>query len=177
MSRRAFDSAKASPALGPEHVYTLSYMHNLAVVLQQEKKFDEAGKLLDECLMLRRRVEGAEAIPTYVTLNQIALLRMDEGKPGEALATLIEVRDGLAKKLPPTHWMHGVSRTCIGECLMEMKRTDEAEATLKQAYEMLVESQGAEAVRTRRPAGDLAKLYEEKGNVGEAAAWRAKAGG
>jgi non-specific serine/threonine protein kinase/serine/threonine-protein kinase len=166
---------RARRVLGRDHVNTATYEHNLASLLHTMGKLDEAESLYRSVYESRTKIYGERSRPALSTLNQIGLLLLDRKQPEQALPLLQQVLEGLQKDLPADHWMLGASRTCVAECLLELKRYDEAEPLLKDAYAQLSRTFNAAHPRATRAAGDLVKVYEGLSRESDAADWRAKA--
>lgn len=173
MRREAVE--RATRVLGPKHHSTGTYAHNLGALLHQSNKLDEAEQLYKTAYEIACASTGETSRSALTSLNQLAMLMLDQKRPGDALPLLQKVQAGFEKELPPDHWLHGASRMCVGECLYELKRYDEAEKILISAYEHLVRVQGAAHPNSKRVAGDLAQVCSATGRTADAEAWKAKA--
>ena len=58
---------------GRDGKYTLRSMSNLAAVLYQQKKYEEACKLAEEEVGIRKRIYGADDLETAEALRRLAL--------------------------------------------------------------------------------------------------------
>ena len=87
--------------LGKEHPDTLRSMNNLAVCLDEQKKWDEAEPLYRETLMLREMVLGKEHPDTLLTMYNLATMLADQERYEEAEQVFRET------------WM--LSRTVLGK--------------------------------------------------------------
>ena len=92
--------------LGPEHPDTLASSNNLALLVQQRGRLDEAESLLRQCLEIKRRVLGSEHTETLTTMQNLAILYSQMGRNSEAEPLLVEAyADGCRACGPeqPTH--------------------------------------------------------------------------
>ena len=70
--RRALEGSER--VLGPEHPHTLTYINNLAALIDEDKsRLDEAEPLYRRCLDMREKVLGADH-PSTLTVVQVCLL-------------------------------------------------------------------------------------------------------
>ncbi len=173
LRREAVERSKR--VFGPEHASTSTHIHNLGSLLHMSNKLDEAEEMYRAAHEIARKALGETHHSTLSSLNQLGLLLLDRKRPAEALPFLEQVLAGFEKELPPDHWLLGVSRTCVGECLTDLQRYDQAEAMLKAAYDHLARAQGAGHPNTRRAAAGLAAVCDATGRAPDAGAWRAKA--
>ena len=60
--------------LGPDHLYTLLTMNNIAGVFDNQGKYEEALKLYQEVLNKRKQILGDDHPDTLTTMNNIALI-------------------------------------------------------------------------------------------------------
>ena len=70
--------------LGVEHPSTLTGMNNLALVLNQQGKYEEAEEMHRQALALRETVLGKEHPNTLRSMNNLALVLESQGKYEEA---------------------------------------------------------------------------------------------
>ena len=69
-------------------------MHNLAVMLADQERYEEAERMYRETLMLRGMVLGKDHPKTLLTRDQLVLVLRDQGKHEEAeLMTAVEVTE------------------------------------------------------------------------------------
>ncbi|RYP07907.1 hypothetical protein DL765_008977 [Monosporascus sp. GIB2] len=70
--------------LGREHPDTLTSMNNLAKVLQNQGKYEEAEKIQRQALKLSQGVLGREHPSTLIRMNNLALILRNQGMLAEA---------------------------------------------------------------------------------------------
>ncbi len=161
--------------LGEDHPETLKTMNNLAVLCKEHGNYEEAEVLWSEVLTAQRRVLGEQHPHTLVSANNLADLyhRMERYEESAALFATTIV--GARESLPEGHWYTGVFLYKYGLCLTSMERFDDAETTLKEAYQNLSASLGADHNRTRTVATALTNLYQAWDKPEQANRYRALA--
>ncbi|MBN2559992.1 MAG: serine/threonine protein kinase [Phycisphaerae bacterium] len=190
--------------LGAGHPKTLAAMNNLATLLQDAGKLDEAEPLLREALDTLRGLVGEEHPTVLAMMNNLAYQLRWQGKLEEAAEMHKRAVELATRALPDGHWHIGVFQGAYGDCLLDLKRYDEAEEQYLASYECLkavfgetqgaAADQGAEAPRdsaraatgtpgtvqgamhpvVRRAVERLAALYSTWEKPEEAASWQAK---
>jgi tetratricopeptide (TPR) repeat protein len=80
--------AKRRRILGEEHPDTISVMNNLADILGDQGKLDEAAAMKQEVLAKRRRILGEEYPSTISAMNNLAITLSGQGKLDEAVARM-----------------------------------------------------------------------------------------
>ncbi|MCH8133033.1 MAG: tetratricopeptide repeat protein, partial [Myxococcales bacterium] len=70
--------------LGEEHPSTLSTMNNLAILYEDQGRYDEAEPLYLKTLEIRKRVLGEEHPSTLSSMNNLAILYWSQGRYAEA---------------------------------------------------------------------------------------------
>lgn len=154
--------------LGDEHPDTLHTTNNLANLLAQQDRLEEAEALYVHVLSVRRRLLGADAAETLVTQNDLAMLQLVQGRFDEARALL---EDALA-----------VSRRALGDAhpdtivalnnlaLAHMNRGDApaAEPLLREALEAAQRVAGADHPAAIKTSLNLGLLLTSDGRWEEA---------
>lgn len=163
--------------LGPDHPTTLTTRHNYADTLAAARRFEESQTEFETVIAASERIHGPGAVATLRSVNQLGMMLVGAGRAEEALPKLTRVLEGLSAALPPDHWMLPMSRICVGECLVALRRGPEAEATFRAAFESIRAAQGATSPSARRAAEGLAQALELQGRADEAAEWNAIAAG
>jgi tetratricopeptide (TPR) repeat protein len=102
------EAALAGVAAGPSAAYTV--FHNLAVVLEQQGRHDEAQANLDEAM---RRGGHRDAR----VLTSIGIVRLARGDVGGAVEALTSARDRMGETRPPAAWYHfaGLTAALVGD--------------------------------------------------------------
>ena len=90
-----------SKVLGPEHPDTLGTMNNVAHSYFAAGRWDEALKLREEVLVLRRKVLGPDHPHTLWTMNSLVESYRVNGDVAKAEALEKEIAAANAKAKPP----------------------------------------------------------------------------
>jgi eukaryotic-like serine/threonine-protein kinase len=107
---------------------------------------------------------------TALTVQGLILSKL--GRNTEAEKVLREAVKLREENLPDKHFMTALTKAALGECLTGQKRYDEAEPLLRDSYESLKNSQGADNPRTKLVLQRLVALYENWGKPGAANEYR-----
>jgi tetratricopeptide (TPR) repeat protein len=107
-------------------------MQNVAIAYQDVGRKDEAIKLQEEVLTLRRKVLGPEHPDTLVAMNNLAIAYQDAGRKAEAL-NLFESALAVALKRDPNSQASAETYAQLGFTLDAMGRGDEAIKSWEQA--------------------------------------------
>jgi tetratricopeptide (TPR) repeat protein len=81
---RAFHFGKLCERAGKEHPDTLASMNNLATVLSNQGKYEQAEEIHRQALRLRETVLGKEHPATLGSMNNLAEVLSDQGKYEQA---------------------------------------------------------------------------------------------
>jgi serine/threonine protein kinase/tetratricopeptide (TPR) repeat protein len=175
--------------LDPDHADTLLSMNNLGVVLSRLGRNDEAESLLRGAFLGRREKLGPDHAFTLASLHGLCTLLTMRGANAEAVELLAAHESGARSAWPDrlrpmlaNHLaMLGRARAGLG---FDPARFPLADANLREAHTILVETRGAEDVATRRCATALAKLHDawhaavpDGGHDSRADEWRSKGTG
>ncbi|MHC5003357.1 MAG: tetratricopeptide repeat protein, partial [Planctomycetota bacterium] len=146
------------------------------ILHRQLGDLDESETVARALLELRRQVQGPRGGSTG-DAAWILAQTLVAGERWEEAALLFEEalaigRAGWGGDRPK------VARVLheAGDCLRSLERFEEAEAALRESYELYFEALGPEHSRTVGSAKCLAKVYDAWGNTEQAAAWRARVG-
>ncbi len=159
--------------LGDDHQSTLTSINNMGYLLRAQGKPAEAEPYLREALEGRRRVLGDDHPDTLRSINNMGLLHQSMGNLAEAEPLFAAAVDGARRSLPEGHWATGVYLGGHGKCLTKLKRYDDAETALLEAYGVLEAALGAEHGRTIGVIKSLAALYNAWDKPEQAANYRA----
>jgi len=159
--------------LGEDHRNTLQTAGVLAAVYGVKGDSKRMRDLLREILQVQRRVIGEEHLDTLVTRLSLADVARDENRNDDALASY-EALAVVFDRAFPDHYLTGMANQRLGECLMALKRFEEAERSLLQAHRVLSRVLGPEHKRTRNAVKILIDLYEAWNRPDLAAEWRNK---
>jgi serine/threonine protein kinase/tetratricopeptide (TPR) repeat protein len=114
----------------------LNALNDLAVLYQDQGKYDKAEPFYLECLDVRRRVFGEEHISTLITMNNLGILYAYRGNFDQAVSMLeqaIAIRDrGTEAENPDTmSW-----RMNLASLYGSVGKLDKSEALLKQCLDI-----------------------------------------
>jgi tetratricopeptide (TPR) repeat protein len=122
--------------LGPEHPDALSSMGNLAHVLFDQGKPDEARKLVEQELEIRRRTLGPEHADTLESMNNLAVVLHDQGKRDEARKLYEQALEIKRRILGPEHPDTLMSMHNLASVFGKHAKWDEARKRYEQALEI-----------------------------------------
>jgi tetratricopeptide (TPR) repeat protein len=129
---------------GPGHPSTASSENNLARMLLEERKFDEAGPLLEDAIATSSRsVEDTSFLMTFRFAN-LALVRMAQGNFAEAEPLL---QKALTAAVLNKHRLHGPILTDLADLECRTGRTEAGLARLKEALPIVSERYPQDAWR------------------------------
>jgi len=164
---------KAQQAALPEdHPLVLASMNNLASLYTKQERYTDAEPLFRQTLTIRRRVLGDEHQSTLTSMSNLARALSQANKFDEATSLFTELLQTAGRTLPADHWLLGVFKGYYGDCLMKMKRWDEARDLLVAARAIFIESLGPDHARTHDVTENLIRLFEATGQAGQAAELR-----
>lgn len=161
--------------MGNENSETMQSANNLAVLYKKAGRLKEAEALYLEDYQTSRRLVGAEHPEMLPTMANLGLLYMAEKKYPEAEKILGEALAMAHKNMPPNFMGTGIISQSYGELMAALRRFDQAEAHLLEAYRIQETVLGRGNPGTARCAMSLVRLYEQTGRDEKAAMWRAKA--
>ena len=144
---------------GPEHGRTLRAARELAAVLQDQQKYDEAEPLLHDTLAIQRRVHGDAHLDTLTTCRDLALLLNNTRSYSKAeelsRGALAQARRTLGPEHPATLTIAGV----FGRALSRQQgKAVEAEALLADTLAIQQRVCGLDHPDARRTAQTLQDL-------------------
>ncbi len=159
---------------GPEHVYTLTSLNNLANLLWDTGRRAEAEPLLREIMETSRRTLGPKQSNTSLAIYNYADILRELGRFEEAEVLFRETLALDLENLPAGHWHAGLHRSRYGELLLQLGRLDEAEAALLAGYHVLQPALGDDHDRTQRVVRVLMSLYDARGDAARSEEWKAR---
>jgi tetratricopeptide (TPR) repeat protein len=117
-------------------------MQNLAVLLGNEGRYQDALPLVSQAVELQRRYLSPDDPDALTPLATYAMILTNLHRPAEAEPILRDVAMRSARINGPTHTTTLVAQTQLGETLTDLHRYAEAEAILRPAAEALERNEG-----------------------------------
>ncbi|KAG8710408.1 hypothetical protein FRC08_017208 [Ceratobasidium sp. 394] len=157
-------------ALGEEHPYTLSIMHDLACTYQKQGRYDQAEALHVQALDARKRMLGDEHLDTMSALDSLALTYRSQGRFQRAERFHSQVLKVRRERLGDNH---PDTLACINSLALTYRcllRYDQAVESLKQVLEGYKEVLGLNHPKTLTCMDSLALTYQNQNLFVEAEA-------
>jgi tetratricopeptide (TPR) repeat protein len=150
--------------MGEDHPDTLISKSNLAGVLRQQGRLDEA-QFLDECIVeARERLLGPEHLDTLAARANLAATLAQQGRSAEALAMQDKVLDAYIRLLGAEHLLTLACKAARAELLFQRGDTGQARLAQEQvlaARKRLLGAEHADTLRSKLAlAGTLVRLQE-----------------
>ena len=133
--RKAYQAKASDPAIGPHHPDTLTSRSNLAYVLYELGRLEEAETENRAVLDAMTRVLGPDHPDTLTSRSNLANILRDLGRLEEAEAEYRAVLDAMTRVLGPDHPDTLISRSNLAIVLYEQGRLEEAEAEYRAVLE------------------------------------------
>ena len=138
--------------------------NNLAVALRLLRRTDEAEELHREALAIRREENGPRSPQFAESLADLAVILMKREEYEVALAMCDEAAAIRASVLGPDHVATARALVLRGQCLTQLKRFDEAEHAIREAWELMKDAPDSpDAERARAALEELERARGEKG--------------
>jgi tetratricopeptide (TPR) repeat protein len=162
--------------LGPEHVWTLQSITNLAAALLRQDKMNEALPLFREAYEGTRRVSGDDDRLTLEAANNYAFALMKTSHWDDAARIYDFVVDHALSQYPNPQENVTVARFRgnYGDCLGHIGQCDKARQHLMAAYRVMLKKFGAGHVDTQKTIQKLVNHYELCGDDAKADEYRAQ---
>jgi len=138
-------------------------------------KYAQAEPLYIKLLDLQRRVLGAEHPRRLASINDLALLYLDQGRDAQAESLL---REALAshEKANTNTWVRYNCESLLGASLAGQKKYAEAESLLLSGYEGMEQRvdaiPAASRFRLEQAGKRIVELYQNWGKPEKASEWR-----
>ncbi len=139
--------------LGMQGEAVAQCLQDLAMVLPATA--EETSVLLEDALALRRELEPTPGLATASNLNSLAILRLEQSRPQEAVDLLGEARDLVEQELGDQHPFLLTLRGNLSSALLRMNRLDQAEAVERR---LLAQKQGVYGEESTAAANSLNNL-------------------
>lgn len=158
--------------LGESDSRTLIAMNNLAYLQEELNKLDEAEATYRRIVAIREKATNALDPETWITMNNLATLLQKRGKLEEADGIFRNVMSLSAPLADSVPHLVAIFRNNHGDCLVDMKRYEDAEKELLASLPVLEAKFGAEHARVAKAKGRLVRLYEAWERPDDAAKYR-----
>jgi tetratricopeptide (TPR) repeat protein len=120
-------------AFGPEHPYTATSLHELALLYRAMGEYTKAEPLFQNALSIYRRLLGDEHPNTATVLNSLAFLYQAMGEYAKAEPLYQQALRIRQKVLGPEHPATASSINSLAYCEFYLGRLDEAAALAREA--------------------------------------------
>ncbi|MEZ4703457.1 MAG: serine/threonine-protein kinase [Rhodothermales bacterium] len=148
---------------GTRHPDVALSLYNYSLTLVDLGRLDEAEEILREAYSIFDEALGSDHLYTFVTRAGLGKVLTMQGKMAEAETHLRAGFDGISAQLPEDHYLAAAARRDLGFWLTTAGRYAEAEPLLLEAYRLLREGRGDDAVTTIEAQTRLAELYRAWG--------------
>jgi tetratricopeptide (TPR) repeat protein len=163
-----FDFKNLSEILGEENPSTLISMNNLAVVLRDQGKYEQAEEMRRQTLGLQETVLSKEHPETLTGMNNLAMVLRDQGKYEQAekmwRQTLELQETVLGKEHPSTL----TSMNNLAVVLNDQGKYEQAEEIQRQTLGLQETVLGKEHPETLRSMNNLALVLRDQGKYEQA---------
>jgi serine/threonine protein kinase/tetratricopeptide (TPR) repeat protein len=146
-------------ALGPEHLDTLTSMHNLGVLYEHAGDLDRAEPLYRRELELERRVRGDEHPDTLLAMDRLATIHQARGEFGEAERLFARSLELSRRSQGKWHRQTLAAMNNLGLLYRHQGKYDKAEPLLAEALEGWTQTLGKEHPLTLQAMNNLAVLF------------------
>jgi serine/threonine protein kinase len=160
---------------GPEHTNTLNAMHNLANSCAGAGRCEEALKMHEEVLALRRKVNGPEHPDTLAAMHNLANSYEEAGRRVEARKLQEEVLKLRLKVSGPEHPDTLSAMHNLANSYAEAGRRDEALKMREEVLTLRGKVNGPEHPETLNAMINLANSYADAGREDDALKMREEA--
>jgi tetratricopeptide (TPR) repeat protein len=154
----------------PDEAGLLTCQRNLAGILHDQDKFDEARALYEQVLEGRLRLFGEQSRQVAMAVNALASLHGDQNRHDQALQFKRREIAIWSALLPADHPQLLLAKADAGEILRILKQLDEADVMLTSAVPAIEAKLGMGDPYTQRALEVLANLRQAQGKTDEAAA-------
>ena len=153
--------------LGIEHPSTLTSMTNIAVALDDQKRWADAEELLRSVFEIQQRVSGPEHSDTLVTAHNLASVLRHQGRYAECEKIQRNVLDIRQRVFGPEHRLTLLIKHGLASTAYQSARYAEAERLANEALEVQRRVLGSEHPDTLHSLHLVALAIGEQGRVAE----------
>jgi serine/threonine-protein kinase len=141
--------AQASAALGDRHHDVVALRNNYAIWLQQNGHLDDAIAEHRRVLAERVRTQGPDDLSSGHSLQNLAAVLLQAGRPGEARASSLQALAIYDRDLPAGSHLPAFPRLTLAAAAVELGDLAGAQTWAGQALERLVATLGADSMPAR----------------------------
>lgn len=142
--------------------------NDLALVLREADRIDEAGEILEQLVASERRLLGPDDLDLATTLNNLALVRRSQGDLDGAIALFRETLGVLRAALGESHMYIAAVVESIGSLEAVRGRYDAADSLMTLALDMRREIVGERHPDVVNSLNSLGLLHAEAGDLDRA---------
>ena len=152
--------------LGEEHPETLDTMNELAQLLQDHGRREEAGRLRRQVLEIRRRRLGEDHPDTLRAMFKLTGLLRDLGRADEAERLMLETLEARKRAFGDEHEDTLASMTQVAWLRLSQGELDEAERLMRRVFDTRLRTVGE--AKSEASKADLANTLLAQGKLSEA---------
>ncbi|MEE9296934.1 MAG: serine/threonine-protein kinase [Phycisphaerae bacterium] len=153
--------------LGGEPIIQASLMEAIGDVYRELDVLDEAERLLEQALAIRREVQGDGHIDTIICMHYLGLVYRQSGKPAEAESVHRESLVLATDTLGPEHEETLAAMCNLGAALNMQNKWDEAEPLFRKTIELSDKALGEDDIISWTARSGLASLLMKQSRVHE----------
>jgi tetratricopeptide (TPR) repeat protein len=165
---RIFHFRRICESVGTEHPSTLTSMDNLATVLSEQGKYEQAEKMHRHALRLYEKVLGKEHPDTLMSMNNLATVLNDQGKYEQAEEMHRQELRLCEMVLGKEHPSTLMSMNNLAEVLRHQGKYEQAEEMHRQALRLREMVLGKEHPDTLMSMNNLALVLGHQGRYEQA---------
>jgi len=159
LMRRSIDASAA--ILPPNHPALASWRNTLAMMLLEQERLQEAEALMRQVMEALGPLAEIQTDRQITMARNLALVLMAQKRHDEALPVIEKLLVRAPQIMPATHHRYGLLKHSFGRCLMEMNRLADAEAPLREGYDILKAKLGNQHVQAQLALSDLIDLMKK----------------
>lgn len=136
--------------LEPDHYWVGIILNNLGRLHRDLGQYEQARDELRRGLEILRATVGDQQPRTHFAVYNLALVDLDQGRYAAAGEGFLAVRSALEELVGPRHSYVAVALEGVGRWQLRTGAFGAAEASLRQALAIFLDTSGAEDLRTQR---------------------------
>jgi serine/threonine protein kinase len=145
--------------LGPNDPSTLQSRNSLAVVVYDQRRFDEGIAIAEETLARRKAAFGADNDYTLASMTNLAAFYSKSGRGEQALAMLKDVLATQRRALGPNHLETLATLERMANVYLQLRKLDEALPAAQEAVDRLTATVGPDHPETLRAMFALSDVF------------------